>query len=142
MIEIIPYLTFNGNCREAMSFYRHCLGGELHFQTIGETPVSEKLSEKMKECILQATLIKDDIVIMATDIVNDEGLLKGNNVSLMLHCQSEDELRNLFRELSYGGEQTHHIENNFWGVLIGNLTDKYGNQWVLNCKKSPGRKTK
>ena len=29
MKEINTYLTFDGNCREAMEFYKQCLGAEL-----------------------------------------------------------------------------------------------------------------
>ncbi len=58
MTQINSYLTFNGNCREAMNFYKSCLGGELHFQTIGDSPLSEGMPAAMKACILKATLKK------------------------------------------------------------------------------------
>jgi PhnB protein len=29
MVQIYPYLAFNGNYREAMTFYKECIGGEL-----------------------------------------------------------------------------------------------------------------
>ena len=51
MTTIITYLTFNGNCREAMTFYKECLGGELHFQTVGVSPHSSKMPKKMKDVI-------------------------------------------------------------------------------------------
>ena len=41
--QINSYLTFSGNCREAMNFYVTCLGGELVFQTIGESPLANKM---------------------------------------------------------------------------------------------------
>lgn len=33
LIQISPYLTFNGNCREAMTFYKDCLSADrvTHF---------------------------------------------------------------------------------------------------------------
>ncbi len=34
MTQIHSYLTFSGNCREAMTFYRECLGGILMLQTV------------------------------------------------------------------------------------------------------------
>lgn len=37
MKEITPYLNFGGNCREAMTFYQRCLGGELTVGTFGES---------------------------------------------------------------------------------------------------------
>ena len=85
MAQLVSYLTFNGNCREAMTFYKACLGGELTFQIIGESPLAEKMPAQMKECILHATLINGDLIIMASDMVDENGLIKGNSVSLMLN---------------------------------------------------------
>lgn len=132
MKQMCVYLTFNGNCRDAMLFYRDCLGGELSFQTIGESLLSDDMPLTMRNTILQATLKKDNFMIVATDMVGDEGLIKGNAVSLMLHCASEKEARDRYVKLSRGGRQVQPLEINFWGALFGNLTDRFGNHWVLN----------
>lgn len=115
-----------------MLFYRECLGGELSFQTIGESLLSDDMPPTMRNTILHATLKKDNFMIMATDMVGDEGLIKGNAVSLMLHCASEKEARDRYVKLSRGGRQVQPLEINFWGALFGNLTDRFGNHWVLN----------
>jgi PhnB protein len=39
MTTINAYLTFNGNCRQAMTFYRECLGGELTLQAVKGSPM-------------------------------------------------------------------------------------------------------
>lgn len=135
MTQIFTYLTFNGNCREAMLFYKDCLGGELTFQTIGESPLSEKMPEQMKDCILHATLTKDALVLMASDMVSEKGLIKGNSVSLSLNCSSEEEIKFCYEKLSEGGTKNHALEDSFWGALFGDLTDKYGNHWILNYNK-------
>ena len=132
MKQINSYLTFNGNCREAMSFYQKCLGGELSFQTIGESPLSDKMPDQMKDSILHSTLTDGDRVIMATDMVSGRGLIKGNSVSLILNCASEKEIRSVYKKLSEGGEATHPLEISFWGALFGDLIDKYGNNWLLH----------
>ena len=132
MTKLNSYLTFNGNCREAMNFYKHCLGGELSFQTIGESPLSGKMPASMKESIVHAALIRDRIVIMASDMVWEKGLIRGNAVSLMLDCSSEEEIRDCYEKLAEGGQATHPLHISFWGALFGDLTDKYGNQWLLH----------
>ena len=132
MTKLNSYLTFNGNCREAMNFYKHCLGGELSFQTIGESPLSGKMPASMKESIVHAALIRDRIVIMASDMVWEKGLIRGNAVSLMLDCSSEEEIRDCYKKLAEGGQATHPLHISFWGALFGDLTDKYGNQWLLH----------
>ncbi len=132
MKNIISYLTFNGNCREALHFYKQCIGGELNFQTIGESPMAEQMPPKMKDCILHSTLTNGNVVIMATDISPENGITKGNNISLMLDCSSEDEIKTLYKKLLVGGHSSHSLEDTFWGAIFGDLTDKYGNHWLLN----------
>lgn len=136
MMQINSYLTFNGNCREAMIFYKECLGGELTFQTIGETPLTNKMPKQMKNFILHSTLSKDNLMLMASDMVIEKGLIKGNSVSLSLNCNSEEEIKKCYAKLSEGGTATHQLELNFWGALFGTLTDKFGNHWILNYYKN------
>jgi PhnB protein len=136
MTQINSYLTFNGNCKEAMTFYKDCLGGELIFQTIGESPLSDKMPRQMKDCILHATLTKNALVLMASDMVSESGLVKGNAVSLSLNCSSEEEIKKYYAKLSAGGTANHPLEDSFWGALFGDLTDKFGNHWILNFNKN------
>lgn len=124
-----------------MTFYKECLGGELMIQTIGESPMANKMPPQMKESILHSTLTKGALVIMASDMVGDKGLVKGNSVSLMLNCSSEKEIRNYYEKLSAGGEAAHPLENTFWGALFGDLTDKYGNHWLLHFEQKQPIKT-
>lgn len=133
-MNINTYLTFSGNCREAMTFYQQCLGGELSFQTVGESTTAGHMPAQMKNCIIHSTLIKCDLVLMGSDMVSENGLLKGNSVSMMLNCNSEPDVRKLYEKLSAGGKQTHPLELTFWGTLFGDLTDKYGNHWLLSCQ--------
>lgn len=132
MKKISAYLTFNGNCREAMGFYQNCIGGELSLQTIGDSPLAERMPASMKDYIVHAVLRSGDFVLMGSDLVADKGLTRGNNVSMLLHCNGERELRDCYALLSAGGEATHPPETSFWGALFGDLEDKYGNHWLLN----------
>ena len=136
MTTINVYLTFSGNCREAMNFYRDCIGGELYFQTIGDSPLANTMPEQMKKSILHSTLTKGPLVIMASDMVSNKGLQKGNNVSLMLNCSSETEVNGFYSKLSEGGEATHPLEITFWGAVFGDLCDKFGNQWLLHYENN------
>jgi len=133
--QISSYLTFNGNCREAMNFYAACLGGSLSFQTVGESPLADKMPQQMKDCILHSTLTNGSLILMGTDMVDNRGLVKGNAVSLMLNCSSEKEIKKQYASLSEGGEATHPPQNSFWGAVSGDLTDKYGNHWLLHFNK-------
>jgi PhnB protein len=126
MAQIDSYLTFNGNCRE----------------TVGESPLSEKMPKQMKDCILHATLTKSTLILMGSDMVPPVGLVKGNAVSLSINCISEEEIKTFYKKLSKGGKADHPLEDTFWGALFGDLTDKFGNHWLLNYDKNLKQQSK
>jgi PhnB protein len=132
MPQVNGYFTFNGNCREAMNFYQQCIGGDLQLQTIGASPMANKMPPHMREYILHATLTGEDFVLMGSDMVPQQGLVKGNGVSLVIGCSSEAALRSTYQSLCAGGEATHPVESSFWGALFGGLTDRYQNNWLLH----------
>ena len=137
MSTINSYLRFNGNCKEAMSFYKDCLGGELTMQKVGESPMSNNMPQQMQDKIMHATLKTDGFIIMASDLCDESGLVKGNNVSLMLDCDSEEQIRNTYDRLSEGGNKSHPLEQTFWNALFGDLTDKFGINWLMNYQLEP-----
>ncbi|MCE7864300.1 MAG: VOC family protein [Bacteroidetes bacterium CHB5] len=139
-MNISAYLTFNGNCRQAMTFYQKCLGGKLTFQTVSKTPGAHALPPKARRSILQATLRKDDLVLVGTDMVGDLGLLKGNAVSMLLHCKTKHNARRIYDRLSKDGRKTQPLTVNFFDVLMGSITDKYGYHWILTVTNSPENK--
>ncbi len=136
MSRLHLYLTFNGNCHEAMLFYQRCLGGKLQCQTIGDSPMAAKMPEPLKTQMLHASLENEQIVLLGSDMVGKDGLLYVNTVSLALMCKSEARLTQCFQHLiAGGGFITHPIETTFWGALFGELTDKFGNRWILHFKQ-------
>jgi PhnB protein len=136
MSTINSYLNFNGNCRQAMKFYQKCLGGTLHFQTVGDSPMKTKLPAKIRKTILYAQLIGKDFLLMASDMIGEDGLIRGNNISIVLNCKTERQIRSNYKKLSAGGKQTHPLALNYWGILSGTLIDKYGTYWLLISKKN------
>lgn len=137
MPQLNPYLSFEGNCREAMNFYKECLGGELTMQTVGEMPeMAAQMPPEMKDHIMHSTLISGGIVIMGSDL-NREKHLEGNTVHLCLNCDNETEQDTFFSGLSEGGKITEPLSDMPWGGRYGSLTDKFGKYWVLNYQKVP-----
>lgn len=130
MAQLTAYIGLNGQCREAMEFYKECLGGELQIMTFGDSPMGKDMSPEMRKRIMHSALIKKDLMLMASDMSYDEGYKPGNNVSLCLICSSEDEIQTLFDKLSQGGTIRHSLKKEFFGTF-GDLTDKYGFNWMF-----------
>jgi PhnB protein len=119
-----------------MVFYQTCLGGKLSFQTLGESPLAKKMPRRMKAYMLHSSLVIDGFTIMGTDMAPDSGIIKGNSVSILLDCSSEEEFRSVFNKLSANGNIKHPPETTFWGALLGDLTDNFGNDWILHYNEN------
>jgi PhnB protein len=134
MAQLNPYLRFDGNCREAMAFYKNALGGELTLQTVGESPMASQMQAEAHTKVMHATLKVGDILLMASDMMGPGGVQSGNEISLSLIASSKGEIESLFSKLSAGGKVTHALKEEFFG-LDGDLTDKYGISWMFNHEK-------
>lgn len=130
MTRIHAYLTFNGNCREAMTFYKDCLGGELTLQTVESSPMADEWPTHAQQNILHASLTKDELVLLGSDMAEPGEPVKGNTISLSLTCSTEEETNTFFSNLSAGGQITHPLHE-FYGGTLGTLTDKFGMNWLL-----------
>src|SRR5579872_3066629 len=104
MTKLNPYIKFNdGKCREAMNFYKDCLGGgELSFMTIGESPMAKDMPAEKHGLIMHSSLTKGDLAFYGSDMMRDIATI-GDNVGIALECESEQELKDIFSKLEKGG---------------------------------------
>jgi PhnB protein len=130
-----PYLNFAGNTEEAFNFYKSIFGGEYAMvMRYKDTPEGAKLSAKDAEKIMHIALpIGNGNVLMATDALESMGqkLNAGNNFSLSVHVDSEEDAHRIFNALADGGKVIVPMQMQFWGELFGQLTDKFGIQWMV-----------
>lgn len=125
-----PYINFDGNTKEAMEFYQSVLGGELTFNTFGES--GAPVEEKDKDKIMHAMLENDTLTFMAADGGVHSSIQMGDNVSLSISGDEEEVLRKYFEGLSEGGEVAVPLAKQVWGDTFGMFTDKFGIHWMVN----------
>ncbi len=140
MAKLSPYLKFNDQkCREAMNFYKECLGGELNFMVARGTPMEKEMEADQLDLVMHSTLTKDGWVLIGSDMMRDKAVI-GDHMGVMLDCESEEEIKRIFEKLSVGGDVFMPLEEVFWGAVFGVVTDKYGIEWMLNFPKPSARK--
>src|SRR6266498_5946653 len=130
MTAISAYLTFDGNCREALAFYKECFGGELTIETVKGSPMESHWPKEVQNNILHSSLISETITILASDMVEQNGLTVGNNVTLALACKTDPEIEIYFQKLSQDGTIKYPLHN-FYSGKIGGIIDKFGINWFL-----------
>lgn len=132
--QLNPYLNFNGTCREAMTFYQACLGGELLLQAVADSPVASHLTAEDQPRIMHSMLtVSETLMLFASDVMSIHSPAGDNSsVQLCLNCHSEEQIDALFARLGEDGTVTTPLEVMFWGGKFGTLTDKFGKQWLFN----------
>lgn len=137
MQQINAYIGFNGNCHEAMTFYKECIGGELTFMPVKGSPIEAQCPPTMKDQILHSTLIVNGAsVLMATDMAGPDGFVRGTNMAISVSFSSEEEINSAFSKLAGGGKILDPLKLQFWGAMFGVVEDKFGTKWMLNYDKN------
>ncbi len=130
MKTLTTYLIFDGNCREAMTFYSKYLGGDLQLVPFSEAP--GEIHKDAKDRILHARLSKGTPILMASDNMPGEPLRAGDNFSVSVDCDSLQEIEKLFAAFSEKGTVKLPLQETFWAARFGMLTDRFGIHWMFN----------
>jgi PhnB protein len=128
------YLNFDGNCREAMTFYGKCLGTQPGFTPYSGPPEAAELAKVAPDRILHSELHSGPLVLMASDVPPGAEYVQGNNFSISISCESLAEMERLFAALGENGKVTMPMHDAFWGGRFGMLTDQFGVSWMLSFR--------
>ncbi|WP_028401432.1 VOC family protein [Ectobacillus panaciterrae] len=133
--QATPYLTFNGNAREALEYYKEVFEGEvLAIQTFGEAdfPTPPEVDDR----IMHAQFKKGDLFLMMSDSFLGHQVEVGNHISLALEMESEEEIQKLYDALSASGSVLMELQDTFWGAKYAKVKDRFGVIWDLNYTKA------
>ena len=136
MTTLTPYLLFDGNCHQAMEFYKSCFGGELASMKVKDSPAKDSMPAVQQEKIINARLKSRNMEISASDWLRlDQTRIPGNTVCLYLSGGTPQELKALFEKLSVEADVTDPLKDTFYGVY-GALNDKFGVRWMFQAAKN------
>jgi PhnB protein len=140
MLQLTPFLLFDGNCAEAMAFYRSCLGGDLTITTVGDMPLKDQLPHAQHHKVAYAHLKSDAIEFSATDWLHQTRTpQQGNTVALYMSGGAYSQLRAIFDKLSVGADKSllDDLQDMPFGSY-GHLADKFGVHWFFQGEKRQG----
>ena len=129
--KLNPYLTFGGNARAAMEFYKTVFGGELTFQTFKDMHAAQTPAQKILLCTGQL-ITADGMTLMGSDDPEGESYV----ASVAVSGEDEAGLRAYWNTLVDGATILAPFETAPWGDIFGMLTDKFGIRWMINVVKS------
>jgi|SRR6186997_886439 PhnB protein len=131
-----PYISFDGNAKEAMEFYRGVFGGELTTSTYTEGGMAEDPADadRMMHGQLETP---NGMTLMGADSPSSQPTSDGSAITISLSGDDEAELAGYWKGLADGGEVTMPLEKAPWGDQFGMLTDKFGVGWMVNISGTP-----
>ncbi|MQA60871.1 MAG: VOC family protein [Actinophytocola sp.] len=130
-----PYISFDGDARQAIEFYRSVFGGTLTLNTFGEygdadTPGADKIMHAMLET-------DSGFALMCADTPPGMEHQPGHNIAVSLSGDDADELRGYWERISSGGTVSVPLEKQMWGDEFGMCTDRFGIDWMVNIAGAP-----
>jgi PhnB protein len=137
MKHVLPYLSFDGNCREAMAFYKQCFGGQLDEMTFGGSKEHFDMPPGAEDRIIHSALHSGTFVLMASDSMPGMPFTVGNDVSVLVVCDSDEEVGQFYDTLKDGGHEVMPPADAFWGARFAMCADKFGINWMLSHEKVP-----
>lgn len=128
-----PYLTFDGDCAEAMRFYERVLGGKLEMMvTHRESPGGDQAPPEAADRIMHARLVVDGRVLMASDSMPGQPYEGMKNVWISMAYPDASAAKRVFAALGEGGTVTMPFQQTFWADGFGMLVDRFGTCWMVN----------
>jgi PhnB protein len=129
-----PYLFFNGQCEEAIEFYRKSLDAEvtqlMRFKDSPEPHPPGMLPPGWEKKVMHASFRIGDTTVMASD-----GMCGGTSsfggISLSVAVQDDAKAEQLFAALSEGGKVTMPMSTTFFASRFGMVTDRFGVGWMV-----------
>ena len=126
-----PYISFSGDARTAMEFYKEVFGGTLGLNTFAEfgapdSPDADKIMHSQLETDSGFTLMGADTTPAGMEST------PGDNIAVSLSGDDSGELRGYWEKLSEQGTVSVPLEKQVWGDEFGMCVDRFGIAWMVN----------
>lgn len=130
-MQMSPYLSFDGNCADALRFYARIFGGEPDIQTYGETPMAGDFPKETHGRVMHGFIDIGGAPLMAADA--PPGTYESpQGISVTVQVDSNAEGKRIFDALAEGGTVTMAFEKTFWSEGFGMVKDRFGIPWMVN----------
>lgn len=136
MPQLSAYLSFDGNCADAMRFYERVLGGRLEamirYADAPPDAAMPVLSSEDAGRIMYARLSLDEQTLLGSDATAGHPYPGKQGVALALVYPTVSDAHRVFEHLAEGGSITMPLQKTFWAEAYGALIDRYGTRWMLS----------
>lgn len=133
-VEVVPYLTFNGNAEEAIRFYEEVFKTKAFITYFGDWPqeFDNYVPDEIKDKVMHSELKTEQFSLFFSDHYDSTIPYQvGNAVSLALSVNTKEEAEELYNQLGAGGETIMPFESTSYSEGYAQFTDKFGIVWQV-----------
>jgi PhnB protein len=133
-MQVHPYLSFNGQCEEAIAFYRAALGAEqvmlMRFRDAPEPMDPARVPPAMVDKVMHARLrIGESVLLLSDGAGMSEAGFRGFHLTLTVADAAEAD--RAFAALADGGKVQMPLAQTFFSPRFGMLQDRFGVGWMV-----------
>ena len=133
-MRISPYVSFGGNCAEAIAFYEKAFNVKAEVVRYKDAPPDSgyQVAEGSENLVMHAQFQLDNEMIMLCDMPPEHPIKAGDNIAIMLEFENILTAKTVFDALKVDGIVSMELQETFWSKCFGSLIDKFGIIWNIS----------
>ncbi|WP_334186615.1 VOC family protein [Noviherbaspirillum sp.] len=140
-MQVQPYLSFEGRCEEAITFYVNALGAEVDMlMRFSDNPDFQGKREEIAQACMIPPGCEDKVMhasfrIGDTTVMASDGRCAGQpafqGFSLSITVPSDAKADDVFATLAEGGQVQMPLQQTFFSPRFGMVADRFGISWMV-----------
>lgn len=137
MFEVMNYIDFNGNAKEAVDFYIHAFDvKDARITLFKDLPSNaSRLSPENENKIAHANLKLGTFTLMISDTQPENPVKIGENFTFFLVFDNLIEEQKVYERLRQNARIIIPMGEQFWSKSYAYLIDAFGIGWQLSCEE-------
>lgn len=134
-MKFTPYLSFQGQCAQAMAHYAEIFGATpqlLRFSSMAGQPGMPELPPELQDWVMHGEItLPDGNMLMGADMPAQYGGEAQAGVSVALSFDEIAQARDIFERLAKDGTVTMPFGETFFSAGFGMAKDRFGTSWMV-----------
>jgi len=124
-------ISFQGNCDEALTFYKETVGADVKVVAyFKDAPPNSGMDESLPPNFV----MHSEVLISGTQVIMTDGgtaPITSDYFSFMISFDTAEEVKTIFNKLADGGQVIGQLAPQFWATLCGDVKDRFGIHWHI-----------
>jgi len=127
---VTPCIHFQGNCDEAINFYKDVFGAEVKAIFYAkDAPADSGMDALPPNFVMHSDVSICGMSFSLTD--GSTAPITGECFSFLISFETADEVKMAFDKLAASGSITEPLAPVFWSTLYGYVIDSFGVNWQV-----------